>query len=174
MHRTLSKKAVVATAIALVVVAITAAAAFAAPVLKPGTTSAPGMSGTCTHCHKYAKTTSSKSTVVSHPYVAKGRHRPGHSLKVWGYIAPKLSNTSETTLTILVQKKVKGSWVTSDTLATTGTVTAKGKFRHKTNYHATLHLPKGDYRLRAQLVYLDSKSIEQTATSQFLRIRIHR
>ena len=43
MQNVVLKKTVIASAMAVVVVAITAAAAFAAPVLQPGTTSAPGM-----------------------------------------------------------------------------------------------------------------------------------
>lgn len=178
MHRTLSKKLVVTVAAAIAAIAVTAGVAFAVPVLPPGTTSWPGMSGTCTNCHTYAAAkvkTSSKHTVVSHPYATRGKHRPGRALKVWGYIAPKLPNTSEATLTIVVQRRVKGSWVATDGLTTTGTVTVKGKFRgNKTNYHATLHIPRsGQYRLRAKLVYLDAKAVEHTKTSKFLSVKIH-
>lgn len=175
MRKTLSNKAVVAVAVALVALAITAGAAFAAPVLQPGVTSAPGMSGTCTNCHTYAAAkTSSKPLMVSHPYASQGRHRAGRTLKVWGYVAPKVPNTSEATLTITVQQRVGRSWVATDGLTATGTVRAKGKWHgNKTNYAATLKLPtKGLYRLRAKLVYLDAKGVEQTRISKFLNVKI--
>lgn len=175
MRNTLSKKAIVAAAVALVALAITAGAAFAAPVLQPGTTSAPGMSGTCTNCHTYAAVKSnSKPLMVSHPYASQGRHRAGRTLKVWGYIAPKMSNTSEATLTVTVQQRVGRSWVTTDGLTATGTVSAKGKWHgNKTNYAATVKLPtKGLYRLRTKLVYLDAKGVEQTKISKFLNLKI--
>ncbi|MGZ4930896.1 MAG: hypothetical protein ACXV48_07900, partial [Halobacteriota archaeon] len=49
------KKAAIVAAIAAIAFVLTAATAFAAPVLQPGTTSYPGMHGTCTNCHTYAK-----------------------------------------------------------------------------------------------------------------------
>lgn len=178
MRKTLSKKAVLAAAIAVVAIAITAGAAFAAPVLQPGVTSAPGMSGTCTNCHTYAQPAAKaapKPVAVSHPYVAKGKHRPGRTLKVWGYIAPRVPKTSETTLTIVVQKRIGRSWVTTDSLGATGTVTIKGKFKgKKDNYAAKLKLPAGLYRLRAKLVYLDAKGVEKTRTSKFLAVKVHK
>ena len=53
MRRTPKKAGIVALA-TCAIVAIFAATAFAAPVLQPGVTSAPGMSGVCTDCHVYA------------------------------------------------------------------------------------------------------------------------
>ena len=54
MQRTFGKRAAIVVAAATVVVALSASVALAAPVLPYGTTSAPGMSGTCTNCHTYA------------------------------------------------------------------------------------------------------------------------
>jgi hypothetical protein len=47
-------KALIVAATAILAIAVTAGVAFAAPVLQPGVTSAPGMSGVCTDCHTYA------------------------------------------------------------------------------------------------------------------------
>ena len=82
MEKTFGKRVAIVAAAATVVVALSASVALAAPVLPYGTTSAPGMSGTCTKCHTYSKSssTSTKTTttvkkattvVVSHPYTGK-------------------------------------------------------------------------------------------------------
>jgi hypothetical protein len=160
------------------VLALSAAAAFAAPVLQPGVTSAPGMSGTCTNCHTYASGSSStpkkKTTKVSHPYVSKKRHHAGVGFALWGFVSPRI-NTGEATLTVGVQKLAGGSWVTSSSLAATGTLSQSGKFKHKTNYVATLNLPQsGRYRLRAKLVWIDAKGTEHTKWSKLCYLRVFR
>jgi hypothetical protein len=54
MQRTPVKKAGLVALTAIALVAASVATALAAPVLQPGVTSAPGMSGVCTDCHVYA------------------------------------------------------------------------------------------------------------------------
>jgi hypothetical protein len=169
----------VAAAAALAFV-LSAATAFAAPVLQPGTTSYPGMSGTCTDCHTYAKAVSTtpaapKATVVSHTYAANGKHHATKSLFVWGYISPKLPNLTEATLTVVAARSVGKSWVTTTSMNATGTVASRGRFKNKTNYTAKLHLNvAGRYRLRAKLVYTDAKGVEQTKWSKVYTIRIYK
>jgi hypothetical protein len=187
MHTSPAKKALFAGAIAAAIVAVTAAAAFANPVLQPGQTSAPGMSGTCTDCHTYAKPASTaapivkpkpkpKATVVSHPYVTAGVHRAGRVLKAWGFVSPRLpKGTQGTTMTITVQQSVKGSWVATSSLGTTATVANKGKFAHRTNYTDKLTIGQaGLYRLRAKLVWRDAKGVEHTKWSKPLVIKVHK
>jgi hypothetical protein len=179
------KKVAVAGAAAAFVLAMSAAAAFAAPVLQPGVTSWPGMSGTCTNCHKYAtaspapkaaapKVAAPKATTVSHPYVSKRRHHAGSTLWISGFVSPRIS-ASTATLTISVQKLSAGSWETSASLATTGTVKQSGKFKHKTNYTAGVVIGQaGRYRLRAKLVWTDTKGIKHTKWSKLLYVRIYK
>jgi hypothetical protein len=175
MQHIFGKKALLAGAIAAVVTALFAGAAIAAPVLQPGTTSAPGMSGTCTNCHTYAKPAKPKVSAPSHPYVSKGKHRASKSLRVFGYISPRLSGAQESTLTVYAYTKVNGSWVTTDSLTTTGTISAKGSFKRKTNYAATLHLEKaGKYRLRTRLVFVDAKGVKHDKWSKIHVVRIYK
>lgn len=54
MQKRFSKKIAVLIVAGALVGAMTAGAASAAPVLRAGQTSAPGMSGRCTNCHAYA------------------------------------------------------------------------------------------------------------------------
>jgi len=175
------KKAAIVAAVAAIVFVLTAATAFAAPVLQPGTTSAPGMSGTCTDCHTYAaapKTATPakpKATVVSAAYAAKGKHHATKMLSIWGYISPKLPNIKEATLTVVAARSVGKSWVTTTSMSATGTITSTGKFKNKTNYRANLKLSQaGYYRLRTKLVYLDAKGVEHTKSSTAFYIRIYR
>lgn len=179
MHRNLArKKAAIVGALAAVVLVLSAATAFAAPVLKPGTTSYPGMHGTCTDCHTYAKAASTtpakpKATVVSQVFASRGKHRASKTLSVWGYISPKLPNIHEATLTVCAARAVGHSWVTTSSMNATGTIAAKGKFKNKTNYKARLNLSRaGWYRLRTKLVYTDAKGVEQTKWSKAVYIRI--
>jgi hypothetical protein len=184
MLSTTIKKATLVGALATLLFALTAGSAFAAPVLKPGTTSYPGMSGTCTNCHTYAsaakpaakKVVKKKSTSVSHPYIAKGKRKQGVAFKTWGYVAPKLRASTPTTLTIVVQSYMgHGSWVTTSGVAATATVAPKGKFKNKTNYTASLTIDRAArYRLRAKLVYVDTKGVERTKWSSWLYMRVYK
>ena len=54
MRRNLGKKVWLVAAMTAALVVVFVATALAAPVLQPGVTSYPGMSGTCTNCHTYA------------------------------------------------------------------------------------------------------------------------
>ena len=69
MRRTLPKKAGLVALASIAIVAVFVATAFAAPVLQPGVTSAPGMSGVCTNCHAYAKPPVVTPPVVTPPAV---------------------------------------------------------------------------------------------------------
>jgi len=179
------KKAAIAGAIAAFVLAMTAGAAFAAPVLQPGVTSYPGMSGTCTDCHTYAKAATTtapkakakakaKKTAISHPYVSKRKHRVGITFAVWGFISPRLHNANEATLTINVQQYAgHGSWVATSGLETTGTVSQSGKFKHKTNYTAAMNITQaGSYRMRTKLIWTDAKGVERTRWSKLCYCRV--
>lgn len=183
MQISLKKKVAAVTAAAAVIVALFAAVAVAAPVLQPGTTSAPGMSGTCTNCHTYATTSAApaakpkpKATKVSHPFMAKGKRRQNKSFKVWGYISPKLANTKTTTLTVSVQTYGgHGSWITTAGVAATGTVTPKGRFKNKTNYTASFKIDRpARYRLRTKLIYVDAKGVQRTKWSGYLYLRVYK
>ncbi len=179
MHRNLGKKAALAAALAIVALAFSATTAFAAPVLRPGVTSAPGMSGKCTNCHAYAAAKApaakrAKPTSVSHPYITKRRHVANRSFKVWGYVAPRLARGTESTVTLSVQQwQGSGSWVTTEGVSATATVSAKGPFKKKTNYRANMTIPvAGRYRMAATLVWKDADGVEHTKTSKFLIFRI--
>ncbi len=57
MREKLGTRLEIVLGIAALAVAMSAGVAFGAPVLRPGVVSAPGMSGVCTDCHRYAKST---------------------------------------------------------------------------------------------------------------------
>jgi hypothetical protein len=63
------KKAGLVALAATALVAASVATALAAPVLQPGVTSAPGMSGVCTDCHVYATAPVVTPPVVTPPVV---------------------------------------------------------------------------------------------------------
>jgi hypothetical protein len=184
MRSTLGKKAAIAAICAAAASAIFAGTVFAAPVLQPGTTSAPGMSGTCTNCHTYAKPAAAAKPAVpaapkvsapSRTYVAKGKHRAGQALSVWGFISPRLSGATESTLTVYAFSKVSGSWVTTSSLTATGTISPSGKFKHKDNYATSLTIANaGKYRLRTELVFVDAKGVQHDKWSKVYSIRIYK
>lgn len=104
-----------------------------------------------------------KPVFVSHPYSKQNVVKAGKNFSTWGYIAPKLSaNTTETTTTIYVQLYVgHGSWVATDSLNATATLSSNGKFKKKTNYTATLNFAnKGRYRMRAKFVWTDANDVQ--------------
>ena len=172
------KKAEFAAAAAVVIVALSAAAAFAAPVLAPGTTSAPGMSGTCTDCHTYAQPAAKpapKKVVLlpSHPYVKHAQNKLGKAFGVWGYVPPKLCGTTNATLTVSVSRYTHSKWTAVPSLNQTATLSTSGKFKNKTNYATSLTINRGgSYRMRVKLVYLDSKSVERTKWSAWKKFSI--
>jgi hypothetical protein len=69
MRRILAKKTWLVAIAATAFMAVTVATAFAAPVLQPGVTSAPGMSGVCSDCHTYATPPVVTPPVVTPPVV---------------------------------------------------------------------------------------------------------
>jgi len=173
MRSNLHKMAIVGV-LALAVLIISAGTALAAPVLMPGVTSAPGMSGTCTDCHTYApSSTTTPTTTVSHPYMRSVKHHAGKAFKVWGYISPTLPDTTEATLTISVQKLTRRGWVAKPSLMTTGTVSQSGKFKNKTNYTDTVRFPSaGRYRMRVKLVWTDAADTVDTKWSRSYPVRV--
>jgi hypothetical protein len=177
-----TKKAALVGALAALVLALTVGVAFAAPVLQPGTTSAPGMSGTCTNCHTYATAAKPaakakpKPTKVSRPYIARGKTKPGVAFSTWGFITPTLATSTPATLTIAVDTYMgQGSWATTSGVAATATISPTGKFKNKTNYTASLTIDRpARYRLRAKLVYIDAKGVERTKLSSWLMMRVYK
>lgn len=181
MRRFFGKKAAIVGVMAVAIIALSAANAFAAPVLQPGTTSAPGMSGTCTDCHTYAKPASApkpaapKPAVLlpSHPYLASSRCTLGQSFDVWGFIPPKLAKTADDTLTISVQRYTHKKWTAVTSLDQTATLSMSGKFKNKTNYSLSLTLNRGgSYRMQATLVYKDAKGVVRTKRSAFKKFSV--
>ena len=181
MHMLPRARAAIAAIGAVAAVFAFAGVALAAPVLQPGVTSAPGMSGTCTSCHTYAKpaTTAAnkpKATVVSHPYKSAKKAKAGVGFKLWGYVSPKLPNTNEATLTISVQqRKSDGSWVATSGLTTRGTVSASGTFKNKTNYTATMKVGAvGRFRVQAKLVWVDAKGVAHSKKSTRFEFKVYK
>jgi hypothetical protein len=174
MRKKLGRKAAAVGATAIVILALASAAAIAAPVLKPGQTSAPGMSGTCTNCHTYAKPAKPAPLLPSHPYLAKKKQKRARTFKVWGYVPPKLSGASNATMTVYVQRsKAKGKWVAVSSLTTTATLSATGKFKNKTNYVAKLKISRvGKYRTRVKLVCLNADGVQVTKWSSLTTFKI--
>jgi hypothetical protein len=79
MRKHLSKKTIQLVGFVVVIALMTAGVAFAAPVLQPGVTSAPGMSGVCTDCHTYATPPASSGgtatpTPSTPPSAGSGEH----------------------------------------------------------------------------------------------------
>jgi hypothetical protein len=183
MKKTHGTKAAIAAAVAAAAIVLSAGVALAAPVLQPGVTSAPGMSGNCASCHRYAKPAAAMpkpmmtSAMMSQPRVPKQKQMVGVAFSCWGYIAPKLPNTHEATVTITVQRwtHAGGSWVATSGLNTQGMVSATGQFKGKTNYHAKLKIGEaGRYRMRAKLVWMDAKGVKHTTWSKRLIFRVHK
>ena len=174
MRKHLGKKLVAVVAAVVVVGALAAGTAFAIPVLQPGQTSAPNMSGRCTDCHKYAKATVTAAPVaapvlLSRPFVKNAKIRRGRTFKVTGYIDPSLTTSATaTTVTVNVDRRnSRGKWVAVPSLNQTATVSAIGKYVKKLNYVASLKIARvGTYRLRAKLVYLDASSASQVKWSK--------
>lgn len=179
MKTLLGKKSMVAAFVAIAILAASAAAAFAAPVLQPGTTSAPGMSGTCTDCHTYATAAAPaakpKVLMPSHPYLAKSKNKLGRAFGVWGFIPPKLCGTTNATATITVSRYAHSKWTSVPSLSTTATLSTTGHFKNKTNYATKLTVNRGgSYRMRVRLVYLDSKGVQHTKLSTWKKFSIRK
>ena len=167
MHRILGKKAAITGVAAIAILMLSAAVAIAAPVLQPGQTSAPGMSGTCTNCHTYAKPAAPAPLVPSRPFLAKAKQKMGRTFKIWGYVPPKLSGASNATMTVYVQRlNSHKKWVSVPSLDQTATLSATGRFKNKTNYVGALKVNRlGRYRVRAKLVCLNASDAEVTKWS---------
>ena len=123
--------------------------AFAAPAV-----AAPGLRG--------------KPVFVSHVFTNKVLYRVSQdgtaTVKAWGYIKPKLINSDDATLTIKVYKKIGRRWVAQPSMDETATFYTP-KIKGRTGYKHTLLLPAGTYRLRAALVWTDSKGVHSKWSS---------
>jgi hypothetical protein len=161
----------------VVIGVLTAGAALAGPpVLQPGQTSAPGMSGTCTNCHTYAKPAVAAAPVAfSRPLVKHATVKHNRAFKVTGYIDPSVTTSATAaTVTVSVQRRNShGKWVATPSLNQTATVSATGKYAGKLNYVAGFKIRRlGKYRLRAKLVYLDASSASQVKWSKTTTVTI--
>jgi hypothetical protein len=176
MHRILGKKAAIAGMMALAILALTAAVAVAAPVLQPGQTSAPGMSGTCTNCHTYAKSVVAKPAPLlpSHPYLARVKQKTGRTFKIWGYVPPTLSGASNATMTVYVERlNSHKKWVAVPSLDQTATLSVTGAFKNKTNYVGKLKINRlGKYRIQVKLVCRNASDVEVTKWSSRTTFKI--
>ena len=179
MRKHLGTRFVAVMAAMVVIGALTAGAAFAAPVLQPGQTSAPGMSGTCTNCHTYAKAPAAAPAAApvmfSRPFVAHAKVKHGRAFGVTGYIDPSVTTSATaTTVTVSVQRRNShGRWIAVPSLNQTATVSATGKYANKLNYVASFKIRRlGKYRLRAKVVYLDASSTSQVKWSKFTMVTI--
>ena len=173
MRKHLGKRLVAVIAAVVVVGALAAGAAFAAPVLQPGQTSAPGMSGTCTNCHTYAKpavaVAPAAPVMFSRPFAKSVKVKRNRTFRVTGYIDPSVS-TSATAATVTVsveRRNSRGKWVATPSYNQTATVSATGKYANKLNYVANFKIGRlGKFRLRAKLVYLDASSVSKVKFSK--------
>ena len=181
MHTSLRKRAAVVLAMAAVAALVSATTAFAVPVLQPGVTSAPGMSGTCTNCHAYAKAAAQpvvkpvvKAAVFSRPFLRKSAFRRNRDFRANGYFAPTLASSTNATVTIAVQRRnARGKWVATPSFDETATLSATGKFKNQISYTALLNISRvGHYRLRAKLVYLDASAVSHVMLSKLTVVDI--
>lgn len=177
MRKHLGTRFIAVLAAMIVIGALAAGAAFAGPpVLQPGQTSAPGMSGTCTDCHTYAKAVAPAAPVMfSRPLVRHATVKHNRAFGVTGYIDPSVTTSATaTTVTVNVQRRNShGKWVAAPSLNQTATVSATGKYAGKLNYVASFKIRRlGKYRLRAKLVYLDASSTSQVKWSKTTTVTI--
>lgn len=112
---------------------------------------------------------------VSHPYTKKSTLELGKDFAVWGYVRTFKNRpiSGDASVTIEVQRwKSKHSWEASSGLTASTMLSATGKFRNKTNYTATMDIgAKGRYRLRAVLVWHDSKGDHRMRSSwKYIRV----
>jgi len=185
MHMSLRNRAAVVLATAAVAALVATTTAFAAPVLQPGVTSYPGMSGTCTNCHTYATAAAKpiakpvarpvvKTAVFSRPFLKKSAYRRSASFRANGYFAPTLASSTNATVTIAVQRRnARGKWVATPSFDETATLSATGKYKNKISYTALMNISRlGHYRLRAKLVYLDASSVSHVKWSTLTVVNI--
>jgi hypothetical protein len=176
MRKNLGKKLVVTVAATIVVVALSAGVAFAAPVLQPGRTSGPHNSrGTCSNCHTYAAPKpAAQPTLFSRPFLKGAKIKRGRTFRPAGYIAPTLCSATDATVTIHVQRRnARGKWVAVRSLTTSATVSPTGKYADKVNYKASMKIKRlGKYRLRAKLAYLDADRVSHIKWSTPTTVQI--
>ncbi|HEY5540268.1 MAG TPA: hypothetical protein VIL41_02310 [Coriobacteriia bacterium] len=177
MRKHLGKRVAIVFVAAAVAAIVAAGTALAAPVLQPGVNSAPGMSGTCTNCHTYAKPAVAKPAVAkpaakpvlfSRPFVKKAHFRRGRTFTAAGYFSPTLASATNATVTISVERRnAHGRWVATPSYNETATLSPTGKYKNEINYTAAMKINRlGKFRLRAKLVYLDASSVSQSKWSK--------
>lgn len=115
-----------------------------------------------------------KPVKVTHPYTAKYRNKVAVDFKTWGYIRPRISSSTDSTLTIAVAKwEGKRSWVTSSGLEADAALYPAKKFKKATKYRATMNISQaGWYRMRAVYQYEDAKGTPRTKRSSWKYVRI--
>lgn len=171
MRSHLRKRAAVVFAGAAVAAMIGATTALAAPVLQPGDTSAPGMSGTCSDCHAYAKPAAAKPkpkpVLFSRPALKKSAFKRNVTFKAVGYFAPSLASTNTATVTVGVERRnTRGAWVRTKSYDATASLSTAGWYKGKITYVAKMKINRvGKYRLRARLAYLDASSVARVKWS---------
>jgi hypothetical protein len=172
MRANLWKRAAVVLAGAAVIVMVGVTTALAAPVLQPGQNSAPGMSGTCTDCHTYAKPAAPKPapkpTLFSRPLLGSSKYKRSRNFNAVGYFAPSLASTNTATVTVTVERRnTQGKWVRLKSYDETATLSATGKYKNKITYTARMNINRlGKYRLRATLRYLDADKVARVKWSK--------
>jgi len=115
-----------------------------------------------------------KPVFITHPYTSKYRNKVATDFKTWGYIRPRVSTSTESSVTIVVAKwEGKRSWVTSSGLEAAATLKPSKKFKHKTKYKATMNIPAtGRYRMRAVYKWVDSKGAVHAKRSSWKYIKV--
>jgi hypothetical protein len=172
MRRSFGKRAAIVLAIASVAVILSASVAVAAPVLKPGVTSWPGMGGVCTDCHTYSTPAAAKPVaspvLFSRPFLKNGKVRRARNFKAAGYFSPTLSTAASATVTIGVERRgPRGRWVATRSFNETAAVSATGKYKNQINYTAVMNINRlGKYRIRAKLVYPNADGVIVTKWSK--------
>lgn len=108
---------------------------------------------------------------VQHPYTAKQKMKVGAEFKVWGYVAPKVSDLTSKTVEIQVFMRAPGgSWV--ETTAVAGSLYNVAKFRNRTMYAAKLTFAEaGRYRIRAKYTWEAADGTKMTRFSSYKYLR---
>lgn len=113
---------------------------------------------------------------VQHPITKKQRYAVAAdttaSIQAMGWIRPKLRQTDDTTLTIVVQKRVDGKWVADESAETSTSLRNYRKDKKKTFYWAKVKVPVGKYRMKAKFEYVDDKGAAKVKYSSFTYFKV--
>ena len=117
-----------------------------------------------------------KVVFVQHPITKKQRYAVSAdttaAIKAAAWVRPKLKDTAEATLKIVVQKRVGNKWVTDPSLETTAVLSNKAKDKKRTFYSGTVNVPAGKYRMKARFVYVDDKAVERAKSSSYTYFKV--